>query len=200
VGQRAFDLALALFILILLAPIMLLVAFAIYVEDGGPVFYIQPRVGRRGKEFGCLKFRSMVNGAEGRIDAVLEANPLAQAQWAANRKLTDDPRVTRVGRFIRRRSLDELPQLINVLRGEMSVVGPRPIMLDERQLYGRRIAAYIRSRPGITGLWQVSGRGDASFRSRIAMDMVYLRSRRLRLDLKILARTVPAVLWGRGSY
>lgn len=199
-GQRAFDLLLALLILMLCAPIMLLTALAIYLEDGGPVFYVQPRVGRYGKTFRCLKFRSMAQDAEGRIQDVLAACPQAQAQWDANRKLTRDPRVTWVGRIIRRRSLDELPQLINVLKGDMGVVGPRPIMLDERKLYGRRLGVYTQARPGITGLWQVSGRGDASFRSRIAMDMVYLRSRRLRLDLKILARTVPAVMWGRGSY
>jgi exopolysaccharide production protein ExoY len=200
VGQRAFDLLLAALILALCAPVMLLTALAIYLEDGGPILYVQPRVGRYGKTFRCLKFRSMARDAETRIADVLSASPAAQAQWTANRKLTFDPRVTRVGRVIRRRSLDELPQLVNVLRGEMSVVGPRPIMLDERKLYGHRLGIYTQARPGITGLWQVSGRSDASFRSRIAMDMVYLRSRRLRLDLKILARTVPAVMWGRGSY
>jgi exopolysaccharide production protein ExoY len=199
-GQRAFDLLLATAVVVMIAPIMLLVALAIYLEDGGPVFYVQPRVGRYGKVFGCIKFRSMAQDAESRIEAVLAADPVARAQWAVNRKLTRDPRVTQVGRFIRRRSLDELPQLFNVLRGEMAVVGPRPIMLDERKLYGRRLAAYTQARPGITGLWQVSGRGDASFRSRIAMDMVYLRARRLRLDLGILVRTIPAVLMSRGSY
>jgi lipopolysaccharide/colanic/teichoic acid biosynthesis glycosyltransferase len=199
-GQRAFDLLLATAIIVMIAPIMLLVAVAIYLEDGGPVLYIQPRIGRHGKVFGCFKFRSMAQDAESRIEAVLAADPVARAQWAVKRKLTRDPRVTLVGRFIRRRSLDELPQLLNVIRGEMAVVGPRPIMLDERKLYGRRLAAYTAARPGITGLWQVSGRGDASFRSRIAMDMVYLRARRLRLDLKILALTIPAVLLSRGSY
>lgn len=201
VGQRMFDILLAGFILLLCAPIMTLTALAIHLEDGGPIFYAQPRVGRYGKTFRCLKFRSMAVDAEARLQEVLaSATPAAQALWAANRKLTRDPRVTRVGRFIRRRSLDELPQLINVVRGDMSVVGPRPIMLDERKLYGHRLGVYIQARPGITGLWQVSGRGDASFRSRIAMDVVYLRARRLRLDLKILARTIPAVMWGRGSY
>jgi lipopolysaccharide/colanic/teichoic acid biosynthesis glycosyltransferase len=200
VGQRAFDVVLAALILAACAPVMMLTALAIYLEDGGPIFYVQPRVGRYGRTFGCLKFRSMAPDAETRIEAVLSACAQAQAQWAINRKLTRDPRVTRVGRVIRRRSLDELPQLINVLKGDMSVVGPRPIMLDERKLYGRRLGLYTQARPGITGLWQVSGRGDASFRSRIAMDTVYLRARRLRLDLKILARTVPAVMWGRGSY
>jgi lipopolysaccharide/colanic/teichoic acid biosynthesis glycosyltransferase len=200
VGQRAFDVVLAALILVLCAPVMLLTALAIYLEDGGPIFYVQPRVGRYARTFSCLKFSWLMLDAETRIDSVLSACPQAQAQWSANRKLTRDPRVTRVGRVIRRRSLDELPQLINVLKGDMSVVGPRPIMLDERKLYGRRLGLYTQARPGITGLWQVSGRGDASFRSRIAMDMVYLRGRRLRLDLTILARTVPAVLWGRGSY
>lgn len=179
---------------------MLTAALAIYVEDGGPIFYTQPRVGRYGKTFRCFKFRSMEVNAEARIEEVLSANPLAQAQWLTNRKLTRDPRVTVVGRLLRRCSLDELPQLINVLRGDMSIVGPRPIMLDERLLYGHRLGAYIQVRPGVTGLWQVSGRADASFRSRIAMDMVYLRTRCLRLDLKVLARTIPAVLVGRGSY
>ena len=200
VGQRAFDVLLAALILILCAPVMLLTALAIHLEDGGAIFYVQPRVGRYGRTFGCLKFRSMTPGAETRIDDVLSACAQAQAEWSVNRKLTRDPRVTRVGRIIRRRSLDELPQLINVLKGDMSVVGPRPIMLDERKLYGRRLGLYTQARPGIAGLWQVSGRGAASFRSRIAMDMVYLPARRLRRDLKTLARTVPAVMLGRGSY
>lgn len=200
-GQRAFDLMLSMMLLMLCAPVMALVALAIYIEDSGPIFFAQPRVGRHGKTFICLKFRSMEQGAEARIGEVLRAaGPLAQARWTANRKLTRDPRVTRVGRLIRRISLDELPQLINVFKGDMSVVGPRPIMLDERKLYGHRLAFYNQTRPGITGLWQVSGRGDATFRSRIAMDVVYLRSRRLRLDLKILLLTIPAVLRARGSY
>lgn len=200
IGQRTVDLGLALVLLFICLPIMLLVAAAIYIEDGGPIFYVQPRVGRWGKVFDCLKFRSMGRNADARLYDVLLTDPVARAQWTNNRKLARDPRVTRVGRVIRRQSLDELPQLLNVLKGQMSVVGPRPIMIEEQKLYGRRLAAYVKVRPGITGLWQVSGRGDASFRSRIAMDMVYLRSRRLRSDLKILARTVPAVLSSRGSY
>jgi exopolysaccharide production protein ExoY len=199
-ASRLFDLTLALLFLVLATPIMLLAAACIWLEDGKPIFFPQKRVGQNGRIFMCLKFRSMSVDADDRWAALLQSSPQAREEWTLNRKLQKDPRVTRVGRFIRRRSLDELPQLINVLAGHMSLVGPRPIMVDEVGLYGSRLRHYYTLRPGITGLWQVSGRSHASFRSRIAMDIVYIRSRRIALDLRILVATIPAVLLGRGSY
>jgi exopolysaccharide production protein ExoY len=192
--------AFGLLLLVLAAPIMLLVAASIWIEDGGSIFFVQERIGRGGRVFPCLKFRSMALNAEHHIDKVLERDPVARQEWALNRKLRCDPRVTMVGRLIRRGSLDELPQLFNVLLGDMGLVGPRPIMTNEVSLYGSRLSYYCTVRPGLTGLWQISGRSHASFRSRIAMDMVYIRSRRIAFDLRILVATIPVVLFGRGSY
>jgi lipopolysaccharide/colanic/teichoic acid biosynthesis glycosyltransferase len=197
---RALDLSVTIFLLLFALPLMLVTAAFIWLEDGGSIFFIQNRVGRDGRIFPCLKFRSMRENAEERWLALLQTCPQAQSEWALNRKLKRDPRVTSVGRFIRSRSLDELPQLLNVLVGQMSLVGPRPIMMDEIGLYGARLSTYCSVRPGITGLWQIKGRADASFRTRIAMDMVYVRSRRVWRDVGILIATIPAVLLGRGSY
>jgi exopolysaccharide production protein ExoY len=195
-----FDLVLAAMALLAATPIMLLVAGCIWLEDGGPVFFVQKRVGHGGRIFPCLKFRSMSLNADASLNALLSRDPSARAEWISKRKLRNDPRVTFVGRLIRRGSLDELPQLFNVLLGHMSLVGPRPIMVDEIKLYGARLRHYCTVRPGLTGLWQVSGRGDASFRSRVAMDMVYIRSQGVALNLWIVAATIPAVIFGRGSY
>ena len=168
-------------------------------RDGGPVFYGHTRIGKDGREFKCLKFRSMaVNGDEILAD-LLAHDPEAEAEWAATRKLRNDPRVTPVGRFLRKSSLDELPQLFNVLRGEMSVVGPRPVTRDELRHYGMRARDYMSCTPGITGLWQVSGRSDTTYRRRVALDTLYARQRSLLMDVQILFRTIPAVLNGSGA-
>ena len=198
VGQRAFDVVLAVLILVLCAPVMLLTALAIYLEDGGPIFYVQPRVGRYARTFGCLKFRSMMLDAEMRIDAVLSAYPQARAEWSVNRKLTRDPRVTRVGRVIRRRSLDELPQLINVLRGDMSMVGPRPHAVTHNDMFADQIRTIFRRhnvKPGITGWAQVNGlRGETDtfekMQKRIEHDLYYIDNWSFFFDLKIMIMTV----------
>ena len=197
---RAVDLAGAALALLLFAPLFLIVAAAIKLEDGGPVFYAHGRLGRGGRGFGCLKFRSMAPDAAERLQALLAASAEARAEWARDHKLKADPRRTAVGIFLRRTSLDELPQLLNVLRGEMSLVGPRPIVAEERARYGRRFASYVRVRPGITGLWQVSGRNDTTYRRRVALDHAFVRGYGLRLYLRILVVTIPAVLLRRGSY
>jgi exopolysaccharide production protein ExoY len=191
---------LALIALVFLAPMMTLVALAIWLQDGGPVIYSQMRIGRGGVSFKCLKFRSMLVDAEDRLQHLLAQNPDARAEWDRDHKLRDDPRITALGSFLRRSSVDEIPQLINVLRGEMSLVGPRPIVAAEAKRYGRYIHDYCSVNPGITGLWQVSGRNDVSYRRRVALDVTYARSKSFLLDLKILAATVPAVLLRRGSY
>jgi exopolysaccharide production protein ExoY len=197
---NAMNVTVALLALVFLAPVMLAVALVIYLQDGGPVVFAHRRIGREGRHFRCLKFRSMAVDAEARLQEVLARDPLARVEWEQDHKLRNDPRVTRLGAFLRRTSLDELPQLFNVLRGEMSLVGPRPIVDAEIVKYGRHFQQYCAVRPGITGLWQVSGRNDTSYRSRVAMDCLYARRRSLVLDAYIIAATVPAVLARRGSY
>jgi lipopolysaccharide/colanic/teichoic acid biosynthesis glycosyltransferase len=192
--------ALALLLLIVLVPLLLFVALAIAVEDGGPVVFAHRRLGRYGRSFDCLKFRTMAKDAEERLTRLLEVDPAAREEWERDRKLRKDPRITPLGSILRRSSLDELPQLINVLRGEMSLVGPRPIVQAEVARYGSRIRHYYSVKPGITGLWQVSGRSDVSYRTRVAMDCLYARNRSLLLDGWLLVLTVPAVLFRRGCY
>jgi lipopolysaccharide/colanic/teichoic acid biosynthesis glycosyltransferase len=194
------NVSLAAVALLFFLPLMILVALAIWCQDRGPVFFAHRRVGRDGRKFPCLKFRSMAIDAEERLHDVLNADPVARAEWERDHKLRDDPRVTGLGLFLRKSSLDELPQLINVIRGEMDLVGPRPIVDGEIPKYGARFKHYCAVNPGITGLWQVSGRNDASYRSRVAMDCVYAKQKSVTLDLWILAATVPAVLLRKGSY
>ena len=198
--SEALNLAVALLALIFVAPVMLAIAVAVYAHDGGPVLFAHRRIGRGGRYFRCFKFRSMAVDAERRLAMVLAADPAARAEWERDHKLRDDPRVTRLGAFLRRTSLDELPQLLNVLRGEMSLVGPRPIVDAEAGKYGRRFETYCAVKPGITGLWQVSGRNDVSYRTRVALDCLYVQRRSVLLDGLIIAATIPAVLARRGSY
>jgi Undecaprenyl-phosphate galactose phosphotransferase WbaP len=197
---EAMNFVVALLALIFLAPLMVAVAIAVFVQDGGPVLFAHRRVGRNGRYFHCLKFRSMAIDAEARLAALLASDPEARAEWEKDHKLRNDPRVTKLGAFLRKSSLDELPQLFNVLRGEMSLVGPRPIVEAEIPKYGRRFRHYCAVKPGITGLWQVSGRNDTSYRTRVAMDCTYARARNVWLDAYVIAATVPAVLSRRGSY
>ncbi|NBB64881.1 sugar transferase [Pseudomonas sp. ODNR1LW] len=188
------DIAAASAALIFFLPTLLLIAGAVRLQDGGPVLFRQSRIGRDGRMFSCLKFRSMAPDAEARLVQ------LADQEWAERRKLRRDPRVTPLGRWLRLSSLDELPQLINVLAGDMSLVGPRPIVADERMMYGRRFAAYCAVRPGLTGLWQVSGRNDVSYPRRVAMDVWLSRNMTIRTYLILVARTLPAVLARKGAY
>lgn len=197
---RLLDVSIALLILAALAPLFLMIVLAIKSHDGGPALFAQRRVGHRGAFFRCFKFRTMVVDAQQRLEELLASDPLARAEWARDQKLRDDPRVTWLGRFLRKSSLDELPQLINVIRGEMSLVGPRPIVADEISKYATGFRHYCSVPPGITGLWQVSGRNDVSYRRRVAMDILYARRRCLAANLAIIALTVPAVLLRRGSY
>jgi exopolysaccharide production protein ExoY len=195
---RLVDLSGALLGLLFFAPLMLIVAAVIGITDPGPIFYRQSRVGRSGIRFRCLKFRTMVVDSDSRLKELLSRDPAARLEWALNQKLLNDPRITRIGRFLRKSSLDELPQLFNVLRGEMSLVGPRPIVADEIVRYGRYYGDYTRVRPGLTGLWQVSGRNSTTYRRRVAMDVIYTRRRSLRMNMRIVLMTVPAVLVAKG--
>src|SRR5258706_3556639 len=197
---RTMDVTLAVVALVFLLPLLLVIALAIYLQDGGPVLFAHRRIGFGGRPFYCLKFRSMALNAEARLAELLASDPLARAEWARSFKLKNDPRVTKLGLFLRRSSLDELPQLINVIRGEMSLVGPRPIVEKEIVRYGHRFHHYCAVRPGITGIWQISGRNDVDYRSRVAMDCGFAESQCPRLYLWIVVATIPAVLTRRGSY
>ncbi len=197
---RLFDVIGACLLLVFVAPLFLMVAVAIAAQRTGPVFFRQTRIGRRGRTFQVIKFRTMVPDAEQKLALYLAQNPQAAAEWGADHKLRHDPRTTEFGRFLRRSSVDELPQLINVIWGDMSLVGPRPSVAAEIPRYGRHFAAYTSVKPGLTGRWQVSGRNDVAYSRRVRMDAAYARSRCVALDVKILFMTIPAVLKRRGSY
>lgn len=197
--KRAFDLAAGVVLLFLLAPLMLLIAGLIRAGDGGPAFFRQARIGRCGKSFRCWKFRTMARNADEELQRLLASDPSAAQEWAENQKLTRDPRITPIGVFLRRSSLDELPQLFNIISGEMSFVGPRPIVAAERERYGEAFTHCFSVPPGLTGLWQISGRSDCSYAKRISLDSQYASEWHLLLDAKILVRTVPAVLMQKGS-
>ncbi len=193
---RALDILVALAALVVAVPMMALIALAIKLLDRGPVFSIQQRIGQGGTVFGFIRFRSIAVDSEQRLRRLLEADPDAQGEWARYRRLRRDPRFTPLGQFLRRSSLDELPQLFNVLRGEMSLVGPRPIAPAEAGHYGRYFDIYCSLKPGLTGLWQVKRRHHVSYRCRMAHDRAYARSRSLGLNLRILALAVPSFFLG----
>ena len=197
--KRLFDIGVSSLGLLLLAP-----AFAVLIAaikfDGGPAFYRQRRIGKNGVSFDCWKLRSMVVNGDEALRLHLAGSNAARLEWQETQKLREDPRVTRIGHFIRATSVDELPQLWNVLRGDMSMVGPRPIVFDERERYGYFLSYYLNQSPGITGLWQISGRNDTTYARRVDLDVWYSRNWSFWLDLVILARTLPAVLKGSGAY
>ncbi len=196
--KLGFDVTAAAVLIVLAAPALLAIAFLIRL-DGGPVLFRHKRIGAKARPFNCLKFRTMRTDADRLLASLLARDPTAAAEWKERRKLHHDPRVTAIGQFLRKTSLDELPQLFNVLRGEMSLVGPRPIVAAEIEQYGIDIAYYYGTRPGVTGLWQASGRSDTSYRSRVKFDVWYVKNWSLWHDLVILLRTVPAVLLKRGA-
>jgi exopolysaccharide production protein ExoY len=192
--KRTIDILLALFGILLLAPLLIICFIAVIATSPGPALFSHRRVGFNGKSFGCLKFRTMVTDAPQRLQHLLESDPAAAAEWAATCKLRNDPRITPIGTILRKSSLDELPQLFNVLRGDMSIIGPRPVTQDELVRYASAASAYIACRPGITGLWQVSGRSTTTYSKRVAYDEYYAQNWSLALDAKILIITVPALL------
>jgi Undecaprenyl-phosphate galactose phosphotransferase WbaP len=197
--KRLLDLAIVVLGGVLLLPLLLLLALWIGLDSPGPVFFAHQRLGKDGRPFWAWKFRTMVQSAEQVLAQALQ-NPQLQAEWQRDHKLKNDPRITRVGRWLRKTSLDELPQLWNVLKGEMSLVGPRPIVQAEVERYGDRYALYSKVLPGITGMWQVSGRNDTSYAERVSLDTYYVRNWSPWLDFYLLARTVWAVLLSRGAY
>lgn len=198
VGKRAVDILFVICILPIAFPLIAILAVLV-ARDGARPFFGHARMGRNGKSFYCWKLRSMVPDAKERLAAHLAANPAAKAEWDATFKLNDDPRITRLGQFTRKTSLDELPQLWNILKGEMSVVGPRPVTAEELKLYGSDAAYYKAMRPGLTGLWQVSGRNDVSYEERVALDVRYAQSYGFWMDLRIIFATAKAVLSRTGK-
>lgn len=198
--KRVFDVFGALAALVVFSPLFLMLGMLVKLSDGGSVFYRHGRIGRNGRVFDCLKFRTMVPNGEEVLAAHFVRCPEARDEWLATRKLKDDPRVTRVGIVLRKLSLDELPQIYNILIGDMSIVGPRPVVKKELELYGKAASYYLKSRPGLTGLWQISGRNDVSYAQRVAYDMHYVENWSIVFDMKIILRTVPVVVAARGSY
>ena len=198
--KRAFDLLFSSTVLLLTWPLFLIIALLIKLDSKGPVFYVQVRPGKNGQPIRILKFRTMYVDAEERLRSLLKENPKTREEWEKYRKLKDDPRITRIGRFLRKYSLDELPQFINVLRGEMSVVGPRPYQMDEVEKMGAYRDIILSVNPGITGLWQIAGRSDLTFEEKLKIESWYVLNWNLWMDMFIIARTIPAVLSGRGAY
>jgi lipopolysaccharide/colanic/teichoic acid biosynthesis glycosyltransferase len=198
-GKRSLDIVGALVFFALFGPIYLLLAICVQVSMGRPVHYWQTRLGSDGQKFRFYKFRSMVRNSDAILDEHLSKNEAARMQWETFQKLEQDPRITPFGKIIRKLSLDELPQFWNVLKGDMSLVGPRPCMERQRSLYGKHWGHYCAVRPGITGLWQVSGRNRLSYAQRVELDAKYVNDWSLWLDIKILAKTVSAVISGEGS-
>ncbi len=198
--KRIFDLVVTLCGLVVVLPIGLIIAALIYIDNPGPVLFAHRRVGKHGKEFPCYKFRSMIVGAEDVLKNYLANNPEAREEWERDFKLKDDPRITKIGHFLRKTSLDELPQLLNVLKGEMSLVGPRPIIKKEIEKYGSYINDFFLVPPGITGVWQVSGRSDTTYEERVQMDSWYVHNWSVWIDIVYLVRTVGVVLMRKGAY
>lgn len=197
---RVFDILVASTALIVLAPVMLVIYALIRREGDGPAIFWQKRIGRNGAHFPCLKFRTMVTNSQEVLARLLAESPEMQLEWERTQKLREDPRVTRIGAFLRKTSLDELPQLFNILAAHMSVVGPRPIVDNEIARYGTRFSAYCSVRPGLTGLWQINGRNDVTYSSRVRLDSLFARRKSPLLILSICLRTVPAIVGKRGSY
>lgn len=202
VVKRAGDIVFSLCVLTAGAPIFLVLALLVKASSRGSIFYVQQRIGRNYQVFGCIKFRTMRKDSDKVLQSLLENSSELRDEFSKDFKLKNDPRITSLGRFLRRSSLDELPQFLNVLRGEMSVVGPRPIVADELNRYGYNMNQVLALRPGLTGLWQVSGRNNLSYRQRVRLDVRYVKTRNFLMDLKIVFQTIMVVLHprDRGAY
>jgi undecaprenyl-phosphate galactose phosphotransferase len=198
--KRAMDLAITFPVLVFTSPLLMLIYVLLKIFDPGPALFSQLRVGKDGRTFLVYKFRTMRVDAAARLEALLASDPAAASEWASFQKLRKDPRVTILGRFLRKSSLDELPQLLNIMRGEMSVVGPRPVTSSEIYRYGSEYPFYTAVRPGVVGLWQVSGRNRLAYTERVALDVKYVKTWTVWADVKILLRAIPVVLFGLGAY
>ena len=198
--KRVFDIMCCLPGVILLSPVFAIISLMIYISDPGPIIFAHKRIGKNGKPFDCYKFRSMIVDAENVLEQYLKDNPAAREEWEKDFKLKNDPRVTKIGAFLRKTSLDELPQLINVIKGEMSLVGPRPIVEAEIEKYGIFFKDFAMVTPGITGVWQVNGRSDTTYDERVSMDSWYVHNWSLWLDIWYLIKTFKVVLQRKGAY
>ena len=198
--KRGFDLSVCLLSLPLALPLGMVLSLLIKLDSEGSAIYRQKRIGRDGKCFIIYKFRTMIENADTVLQEHLDANPQLAREWAETQKLKDDPRLTRAGRLLRKTSLDELPQLVNILLGNMSLVGPRPIVAEEKERYGCHFTEYCGVLPGLTGLWQVSGRNNTSYPERVRLDMQYIHNWSIGLDLWIIARTLPQIINRYGAY
>lgn len=198
-AKRLFDVAFSLSVLILFSPVYLVLVLLIAISSPGPIFYIQERVGKDYKPFGCLKFRTMVENADEILLDIMASSPALRQEFEDNFKLKQDPRITMIGRFLRLTSLDEFPQFWNVLKGDMSVVGPRPLVPEELPKYGRYMDKVLTIRPGITGLWQVSGRNDIPYDRRVQMDVYYVNSRNLWIDLWLVMKTIGVIVFPKNN-
>lgn len=198
--KRAFDIVVASCALAFFAPLMVLISIALLIQDGRPIFYKHKRIGLGGQPFLCWKFRTMARDSDQRLRQLLESSEACRQQWYTNQKLDHDPRAHRTGALLRRSGLDELPQFINVIRGDMSVVGPRPIVLDEMARYGKNAKYYLALRPGITGLWQVNRTSDTSYDERVEFDVRYCETWSMAGDISIVARTVAVLLTTHGNH
>lgn len=200
-GKRLFDIFFSLSILTFGFPFFLTIAMAIRLSSKGKILYCHERVGRGGKSFLCYKFRTMYCDADVRLKEILESNPDLKKEWVNWRKLKNDPRITPIGQFLRKTSLDELPQFWNVLKGDLSTVGPRPVVEEEVQNYlGEKASKILSIRPGLTGIWQVSGRNDTSYDTRICLDEKYVDTHSFFLDLILILKTIPKMIFSRGAY
>ena len=195
-----FDFALTLVGTVAISPILIFIAIWIYKDSPGPVIFKHTRIGKNGKKFPCYKFRSMCIDAKEKLAELLENDPVAKAEWEHDFKLKNDPRITKSGAFLRKTSLDELPQIFNVLKGEMSLVGPRPVIEEELERYGEYVNDYLMVKPGITGMWQVSGRSDIDYKERVLLDSWYVRNWSVWIDIVMLVKTLKVVLLRKGAY
>jgi lipopolysaccharide/colanic/teichoic acid biosynthesis glycosyltransferase len=199
IGKRIFDIVFSLSVLIICSPLYLLIAVLIAISSPGPIFYIQERVGKNYRHFGCIKFRTMVNNADQVLESLIANCPEMRQEFEDNFKLKEDPRITWIGKILRLTSLDEFPQFWNVLMGDMSVVGPRPLVPEEIHKYGNRMTKILTIRPGITGLWQVSGRNNIPYPQRVNMDVYYVNYRNWLLDLWVVVKTFGVIIFPRNN-
>lgn len=198
-GKRVFDIAFAAIVLTVFSPVYLAITLLVFISSPGSVLYIHPRVGLNGSKFNCIKFRTMINDADQALEDYLNACPISRAEYEASFKLKHDPRITKIGKLLRTTSLDELPQFWNVLVGDMSVVGPRPLVQDELSKYGTAIDRVLSVRPGIAGLWQVSGRNDIPYAKRVQIDASYVKRMCFGLDLHLIFKTILVVIFPKGN-
>ena len=197
--KRIFDIVFALFVLSIFSPVYLLLMVLVALNSRGPVFYVQKRIGKNHRPFNCIKFRTMIDNADQALETIMESSDQVRQEFQESFKLKQDPRITEFGRFLRLTSLDEFPQFWNVLKGEMSVVGPRPLVPEELPKYGHKINTVLKIKPGITGLWQVSGRNDIPYPKRVQIDVYYATSHNWLLDLWIVFKTVGVILFPRNN-